>query len=122
MSDSNRNPERFLPLKPTVLHILLALTEQRSHGYQIMLTVAERSGGTVELSTAVLYRTLRRLLDQELIIECEDRPAAQDDDSRRRYYEITPLGRSVASLELRRLRSLLASESVGQLLGRPEPA
>lgn len=106
----------YLPLKPVVLHILLVLAGRRGHGYEIMQTVAERSEGAVEVSTAVLYRTLSRLLKQGLIAESEERPNPDEDDSRRRYYEITPLGRKVVVLELARLRSLLASRLATDLL------
>jgi len=106
----------FLPLKPVVLHILLVLPGKRSHGYEIMQTVAERTGGAVEVSTAVLYRTLSRLLKTGLIVESDERPDPINDDSRRRYYEITPLGREVVALELARLRSVLSSDSAVNLL------
>lgn len=105
-----------LPLKPVVLHILLALSGERSHGYEIMQTVAERSEGSVQISTAVLYRTLSRLLKQQLLVESASRPDPADDDSRRRYYELTPLGREVLALELGRLRSILSSRNARLLL------
>jgi len=110
MSPGYPKAESFVPLKPVVLHILLVLAAGRAHGYEIMQTAAERSDGPVEISTAVLYRTLSRLLKQGLVAESEARPAPQKDDSRRRYYQITPLGRKVLAVELRRLRSILASQ------------
>lgn len=110
-------PESYLPLKPVVLHILLVLAGRRGHGYEIMHTVAERSAGAVEISTAVLYRTLSRLLKQGLVAESVDRPDPEEDDSRRRYYQITPLGREVVTLELARLRSVLTSSAALSLLG-----
>jgi hypothetical protein len=36
-----------------------------------------------------------------------ERPAADEDDARRRYYRLTPFGRSVAEAETRRLGGLL---------------
>ncbi len=108
--------ESYLPLKPVVLHILLVLSANRAHGYEIMQTVADKSGGTVEISTAVLYRTLSRLLRQGLVSETDRRPKPDEDDSRRRYYQITPLGRRVLTLELARLREVLASSPASSLL------
>ncbi len=110
------NPDSFLPLKPVVLHILLVLSEGRAHGYEIMQTVSERTEGAVEISTAVLYRTLSRLLKQGLVAETQERPDPAEDDSRRRYYRVTALGSAVVTSELARLRSLLKSRSVADLL------
>ena len=114
--------DRFLPLKPTVLHILLTLSDGRSHGYEIMLTVAERSGGAVDISTAVLYRTLSSLRKNKLIEETRERPDPDEDDSRRRYYELTPFGRRVLAAELERLRSVLASRTARSLLRHADGA
>ena len=43
MSTTNSSP----PLAPAVFHILLALSDQDTHGYAIMQTVREQSGGRV---------------------------------------------------------------------------
>ena len=42
-----------------------------------------------------------------LIVEVEERPAPEEDDERRRYYRITPLGEAVARAEARRLAELV---------------
>jgi DNA-binding MarR family transcriptional regulator len=42
-----------------------------------------------------------------LIEELDDRPDPDEDDERRRYYRITPLGRSAARAEARRLSALV---------------
>ena len=47
------------------------------------------------------------MLEQGLIVEIDDRPAPEMDDERRRYYRITPFGRTTARAELRRLAQLL---------------
>lgn len=86
---------QHLPLKSDVLMILLALGDGERHGYAIIRDAAERSEGTVRLQTGALYRTLRRLLDDALVEESEERPAPERDDERRRYYRLTPLGASV---------------------------
>ena len=46
---------------------------------------------------------IKRLLDAGLVEELDERPAAGDDDARRRYYRITPLGLDVVRLEVARL-------------------
>jgi DNA-binding PadR family transcriptional regulator len=100
-------PEALLPLPPATFHILVALCGQDLHGYAIMQEVAARTDGGVRLTAATLYRSVQRMLDQKLIVESDDRPSPEQDDERRRYYRITPFGRSVAKGEARRLAQML---------------
>jgi len=100
-------PESFLPLKPHWFHVLLSLADQEQHGYGIMQEVLERTGGKVRLWPATLYGTLKRLIDEELIEESDERPAAEFDDARRRYYQLTSLGRRVLAAESERLEDLV---------------
>ena len=94
-------------LPPATFHILLALAEEDRHGYAIIQDVALRTGGELKLSAGTLYRSVQRMLDQGLIIETRERPAPEDDDERRRYYRITPLGTATAKAEARRLTQLV---------------
>ncbi len=105
---NSRSPEMFLPLKSNWFQILVSLSDQEQHGYGIMQEVLERTGGKVRLWPATLYGTLKRLIDEELIEESAERPAAEFDDARRRYYRITPLGRRVLVAESERLKDLVA--------------
>lgn len=105
MAEPMPSPETFLPLPPAVFHILLSLSDDDRHGYAILQDVAARTGGEVTLGAGTLYRSIQRMLDQDLIVEVSRRPA--DDDERRRYYRITPLGRRVARAEAERLASLV---------------
>jgi DNA-binding PadR family transcriptional regulator len=104
---SREDPEAFLPLKTNWFHILLSLAADEQHGYGIMQEVLDRSGGKIHLWPATLYGTLARLIDTGLIAESEERPAAELDDARRRYYKLTRLGRRVLDLESRRLEDLV---------------
>jgi len=97
---TKKQADRFLPLKPQWFHILLALAGEEQHGYGIMQEVLDRTGGKVHLWPATLYGTLARLIDAELIQESEERPAAELDDARRRYYKLTRLGRGVAKKKI----------------------
>jgi DNA-binding PadR family transcriptional regulator len=97
-----------LPLKADVLMILLALRDGERHGYAIMRDATERSAGVVRLQAGALYRTLRHLLDDGLVVEPGDRPAPERDDERRRYYRLTPLGAAVLAAELERLARIVA--------------
>ncbi|HUE86154.1 MAG TPA: helix-turn-helix transcriptional regulator [Vicinamibacterales bacterium] len=103
MADRPRSDlaERHLPLSEPVFQILLSLADQELHGYAIIQDVRARTGGDVELTASTLYAAVKRLLDAELIEEIKTRQP--DDDARRRYYRITPLGLEVARLEAARL-------------------
>jgi DNA-binding PadR family transcriptional regulator len=119
MADQN-SVESMLPLQPTTFHILLSLADEDRHGYAIMTDVAGRTNGEIRLSVGTLYRSLQRMQEQGLIIETRTRPAPEDDDERRRYYRITPLGRAVAQAEVARLQSLVKmARSCGVV---PKPA
>ena len=102
-----RPPESFLPLKPHWFHVLLSLADRDQHGYGIMQEVLERTSGKVRLWPATLYGTLKRLIEEELIEESDERPAADVDDARRRYYRLTRFGRRVLAAESQRLEDLV---------------
>jgi DNA-binding PadR family transcriptional regulator len=97
----------LLPLPGVTLHILMALAAGDRHGYAIIQDVMERTDGALRLGAGTLYRSLQRMLEQGLIVETGDRPAAEDDDERRRYYRITAFGEAVARAETRRLSDLV---------------
>lgn len=107
MPDKLRSVDRLLPLKPKVLHILLAVADGPRHGYSIMQEVAARTDGQVRLWPAALYGLLRELEKSDFIAESPDRPAAADDDERRRYFALTPLGKRVLDAEVRRLEAII---------------
>jgi len=106
-SDGTVIPETLLPLTPAAFHILLSLAAEDRHGYAIIQDVAARTSGEVKLSAGTLYRSIQRMLEQELLVEIDERPAPEHDDERRRYYRITPLGQEVARAEARRLSELV---------------
>lgn len=99
-------PER-LPLPQAVFQILVALADQDRHGYAIMQDVAARTGGSLKLSPGTLYGSIKRMLEDGLIVEVDVRPGRNQDDERRRYYRITPFGRDLAQAEADRLTVLL---------------
>jgi DNA-binding PadR family transcriptional regulator len=94
------------PLPAASMHIVLALLDGELHGYALMRRVEELSDGAVRMGAGTLYGTINRLVDDGLIVETTDR-AARDESERRRYYELTANGRSVALDELARLRALV---------------
>jgi DNA-binding PadR family transcriptional regulator len=72
-----------------------------------MQEVLERTNDKVRLWPATLYGTLKRLIEEGLIEESDERPAAELDDARRRYYRLTRFGRRVLHAESDRLQELV---------------
>ena len=99
--------DAFLPLAPTVFHMLLALGEGERHGYALKREILNRTGGKLNLGSGALYGSISKMLEQGLVEESDERPDPHLDDERRRYYRITPLGRRVAQAEAVRLRALV---------------
>jgi DNA-binding PadR family transcriptional regulator len=102
-----KDPHAFLPLPSATLHILVALTSGEKHGYAIMGDVEALSDGAVRMGPGTLYGSIKRLLADGLIEESDERPDADLDDQRRRYYRLTGLGERVCAAELRRLQALI---------------
>lgn len=107
MVTRDESPDDLLPLAPATFHILMALADERRHGYAIIQEVTARTSGRLVLSAGTLYRSIQRMLEQGLILESAKRPAPEDDDERRRYYQLTPFGRRVAQAEAQRLTELV---------------
>jgi DNA-binding PadR family transcriptional regulator len=108
----------LLPLSPAVFHILVSLADGDRHGYAIIQDVTARTGGEVRLGPGTLYRSIQRMIEQELIIETDTRPAPEADDERRRYYRITEQGRAAARAEAERLSGLVRLARASGLLAR----
>ena len=106
------------PLSSVAVLALSSLAEAPRHGYAIMKDVAARSRGEVEPGATSLYRTLWQLSEEGLVTESGDRPSAELDDERRRYFRITPAGRRALAGELARLERLVAAARVARPAGR----
>jgi len=99
----------LLPLKPQDYHILFVLLEGECHGYRMVKEIDRQTGGQIRMEAGNLYRSLRRMIGQGLIIESERRPAPESDDERRRYYAVTDFGKRVFAAETARMRSVVAA-------------
>jgi DNA-binding PadR family transcriptional regulator len=113
---SQIHPDDHLPLPVATFHILVAVADQDRHGYAIMQDVATRTNGALKLSPGTLYGSIRRMLDEGLIVELSDRQRPDEDDERRRYYRITAFGRAVAQAEAARLATLLRQAKAAGLV------
>lgn len=113
--------DRF-PLPSATLHILLSLAAGPMHGYAIMGRVEELSDGVVKMGPGTLYGSIKRMLADGYIEECDPPRTAVDDDERRRYYRMTGLGEQVSSAEVARLRRLLSDATIRRLAPKPRTA
>jgi DNA-binding PadR family transcriptional regulator len=91
--------------EPTFL-ILTALAAGPQHGYGILTDVSSISAGRVRLRAGTLYAALDRLLTDQLIEV--DREEVVD-GRLRRYYVLSPAGRSRLMAEAARLQANAAT-------------
>lgn len=116
MLTSIHTPPDNPPLTAPVFHILLSLAEEERHGYAIMQDVAIQTHGVLQLGPGTLYGCLKRMVAAGLVAESEERPDSGVGDERRRYYEMTPLGRRVARAEAERLDNAVNAARSRRLL------
>lgn len=112
MPVSSKQVEHHLPLKPDVFEILLALKGGHRHGYGILKILDARD---IKLPASLLYRKLRRLMDDGWVVESAARTQAEAGDPRRRYYQITSRGQAVLRAEAARIVELARSGHVRKL-------
>ena len=62
----NPSPDAFLPLKPLVFQVLLALADRERHGWSLVREVQQR-GGFERIMPGNFYRTLRGMLADGLL-------------------------------------------------------
>jgi DNA-binding PadR family transcriptional regulator len=98
------NVARLIPLTPAVFYVLLALSSGARHGYSIMQETSTLSEGGFTMGPATLYSTIQRLVELDLIVETT-RDA--DEDSRRRYYELSDTGLHLLEAEVKRMGSVI---------------
>jgi len=108
--------QAFLPLPPRDYLVLFALAEGPGHGYVILKTIESGSGG-VPFDPANLYRSLRKLSRDGLVIESAIRQRHTPGVPRRRY-SLTALGRRVLAAEASRLASLTDAARALKLVSR----
>ena len=93
-------------MKAIRYHILLALAGGSLHGAEIRRRVEEDSDGEVVLYPATLYGTLDDLARAGWIDEVMPEDAAPD-QTRWRFYALTPEGRRAVEAETLRLEAVL---------------
>ena len=114
MAQDRDRIDRFLPLKPFVLDVLLELADGKRHGWSVIRDIQQREGGD-RILPANFYRTLRALREDGLIAEAAG-DASEDPNERRQYFSLTPLGAKVARAEVKRLEALVIDPRARRLL------
>jgi DNA-binding PadR family transcriptional regulator len=109
------------PLTPAAFQVLLALAAGQTHGYAVMQFIEQLTDGTVRLGPGTLYRTIARLLAENLVEEVEGGDPAAPHDARRRYYQLTPQGRQAAQTEAALHQRMVAAATRAGLLPAKEP-
>jgi DNA-binding PadR family transcriptional regulator len=104
-----------LPLHPRDYLILLALADGPLHGHGLLRAIEAQAGGVL-FDPANLYRLLRKL-ERDLSV-AEVRLPRTTGDTRRREYELTPLGRSILIAESERLTRLTDDARTRKLVTR----
>ncbi len=88
--------------------ILTSLAAGPQHGYGIMTDIAQLSAGRVKLRAGTLYAALDRMSTEQLLTVDHEEIV---DARLRRYYRLTPAGRSRLAAEAARLRTNAAAAS-----------
>ena len=88
-------------LTEAVYYIFLSIVTPL-HGYGIMQNIEKLSGGRVKLAAGTLYGAISTMLEKGWIIS-----VAKEKESRKKEYQITPLGKEIVKAEIRRLKELL---------------
>jgi DNA-binding PadR family transcriptional regulator len=88
-------------------HIMLALGNDALHGYAIMQSIADRSDGAIRILPGTLYSTLKKLLAEGHVEECDPPRDADSDDERRRYYRVTKAGKAAMKAQTERMALLV---------------
>lgn len=86
------------PLTESAYYILLSLYTPR-HGYAIMQNISELSNSRINMGPGTLYGAITNLIDKGWI-------TLVTEDSRKKEYQITKLGRQVMDNEIKRLNEL----------------
>ena len=95
------------PLPAAAFQILMALSDDDLHGYEIMRRVEEQTEGRTRMGPGTLYSSIQALLDAGFLAEVASRGNEGLTDARRRYYRLTTAGRKAVRDEAERLADVL---------------
>lgn len=111
-------PRGSTALTPAGFQVLLALASGHSHGYAVASFVEAVTDGHVRLGPGTLYRTLARLVADELVTESDTTDPSAPHDARRRYYRLSPFGEQAVRDEAALMARLVDAASAAGVLDR----
>ena len=88
----------YVPMTETAFYILYCL-QTPQHGYGVVQQVERLTGGEIRLAPGTMYGSLSKMEKDGVI-------AFVREEEKRKLYAITPLGRDVLGLEIKRIRRL----------------
>lgn len=88
----------YVPMTETGFYILLCL-QQPNHGYGIVQKVKELTDGEIILPPGTMYGSLSKMEKDGLISFLRE-------EDKRKIYRITPLGKEVLEIEMKRIERL----------------
>ena len=88
----------YVPMTETAFYILYCL-QTPQHGYGVVQQVERLTGGEIRLAPGTMYGSLSKMEKDGVI-------AFVREEEKRKLYAITPLGREVLGLEIKRIRRL----------------
>lgn len=91
------------PLSESTYLVLLALYHEPIHGYGIIKSIENVSGGTFIIAPGTLYGVLNNLQNQKLIETVEE----GKDSRKKKTYCITELGKEALHLEFKRFETMI---------------
>ena len=91
--------DALMSIRDDQYYTIFEIEAEHTCGWARLQVFPERAG--------TLYRSIQRMVEQDLIEETAARPAPELDDERRRYYRITTFGREVALAETERLQAMV---------------
>lgn len=100
------------PLTPAVFYIMLSLSLEERHGYDIMKQVESDSHGKIKMGPGTLYGSIKRMLEAGLIIEVN-----RSEDSRRKFYKLSKKGQKHLSAEIQRYSEVVDLAKGRKLVG-----
>jgi DNA-binding PadR family transcriptional regulator len=95
---------------------MLSLVDMDRHGYGIIKEVEARTNGRIRLAPGTLYGAIKRLRQQRIIAEVDERMDPELGDDRRRYYTLTGLGQRVVAAEAARIVELARQAAAKNLV------
>lgn len=106
----------FLPLTHLLYVVLLTLAEEPTHPYELVKRIRERSAGRIDPGTGSFYSVVSQAERHGLIREHAAAP-----ETRRRVYELAPLGRRVLAAEAERLSAQLKATRAALVAEKKRP-